>query len=826
MENWVILKNAVYLWNNIPINKIMAKINVIGRWLGVMVVGMTATGARAEVVINEVMQSNVYGIMDDLNDFPDSWVELYNTGSETVDVTGYGLGTKDKFKKAYKLPAATIAPGGYLLVYCDKVGEGLHADFRVDSGKGDVFLFDSDGNVLEQLSLKKQLSPDIAYGRKSDGADKWGYQLVASPGAANTSGVSDVLLPEVTFSEAGGVWSETHKITLELNVADAPEGTTIIYTTDGREPQPGKAPVYSSPITVSSSKVVRAKAICDGCLSRPSNAQSYIFYGREMKIPVISLAIDNDYLYDNKIGIFADGYGGHDNENYRHDWRRPLNIEMFDADGAASVINQIGETRVQGGYTRSNALKSMCVYANKRFGEKRLAYEFWAKDKPGVNEPKSIVLRDGGNDYMWAYYRDGLAQRAIGRNTEIDWQGYSPAVVYINGKYHGMLAIRERSNDDYVAANYDGLEDIDMFENWYELKVGDEVARDEFFDFINSGQPHTFDDWAQRMNMESYVNLMSLNYWIYNTDFPHNNTVMWRRTDGTDGRWQWLVKDCDFGFGAWNSNENVRKNFTDFLNNNTWDVQIPYVMFRELMKNDDFQKYFADHLIVYTGDFLTKDALNALLDEINEENYGEQRRSHDTWKNQSGAWWSNFDDNVGFIYGWISQRASVMPSLIKHSFKLGSTVDLVVNKTLDADEAASLHITYNGVKLTRGVFEGKEYQGRSVTLAGDPEDHIVAWDVRIGGDIQRVEGSSVTLPISELKRYQVDAVVDLNGISDIALEQGLSYSLADGIVTSPEPITVYDLSGRPVAPASTSVILPARGLYILTSGSLSAKIAW
>ena len=31
---------------------------------------------RAQVVINELMQSNVDCIMDDLDDFPDSWVEL------------------------------------------------------------------------------------------------------------------------------------------------------------------------------------------------------------------------------------------------------------------------------------------------------------------------------------------------------------------------------------------------------------------------------------------------------------------------------------------------------------------------------------------------------------------------------------------------------------------------------------------------------------------------------------------------------------------------------------------------------------------------------
>ena len=32
--------------------------------------------APAQVVINELMQSNIDCVMDDLNEFPDSWVEL------------------------------------------------------------------------------------------------------------------------------------------------------------------------------------------------------------------------------------------------------------------------------------------------------------------------------------------------------------------------------------------------------------------------------------------------------------------------------------------------------------------------------------------------------------------------------------------------------------------------------------------------------------------------------------------------------------------------------------------------------------------------------
>ena len=45
-----------------------------------------STQAKAQLVINEIMQSNIDGIMDDLNEFPDSWVELYNSGDAPVNL--------------------------------------------------------------------------------------------------------------------------------------------------------------------------------------------------------------------------------------------------------------------------------------------------------------------------------------------------------------------------------------------------------------------------------------------------------------------------------------------------------------------------------------------------------------------------------------------------------------------------------------------------------------------------------------------------------------------------------------------------------------------
>ena len=51
--------------------------------------------APAQVVINELMQSNIDCVMDDLNEFPDSWVELYNSGTTSVNLNQYAISDKD-----------------------------------------------------------------------------------------------------------------------------------------------------------------------------------------------------------------------------------------------------------------------------------------------------------------------------------------------------------------------------------------------------------------------------------------------------------------------------------------------------------------------------------------------------------------------------------------------------------------------------------------------------------------------------------------------------------------------------------------------------------
>ena len=771
------------------------------------------------------MQSNIENIMDDIHEFPDSWVELYNPTDGAINLKDYKISNKNKEKKAWQLPDMSVAAKGYVIVYCDKEGKEdnrLHADFRLESGKGcQVYLF-TNKEAVDSLpeAIGKMPAPDVAYGRKTDGADEWGYQLTPTAGKANTGDICNAkhIVGAPVFSETGRVSNTAFNLTLSLPEG-APESAYITYTTNGNEPT-AQDTKYTKAISINKTTVIRAKVFCEGWLSPMSSAQSYIFHPRTMTIPIFSVQTNDLYLNgDNYMGLFK--YNNSKEDKKTHDWRRPVNIEFFPVEGEASAFNQLGETRIQGGQSRTNALKSMVFYANKRFDpdRKRFSYEFFPDQKPGITEFKSFSLRDGGNDFGDLYFRDLIIQRTMASHVDLDWQAGHSAVLYINGEYMGMLNIRERSNEDNIYSNYGGLEDLDMVEishesegntNYFieELKEGTTDFYDAFKAFY-SEKGHTLAEYQKWMDVSEYLNVIVMNFFYGNIDFPGNNLVFWRPNDddtetGLPKIWRVIVKDTDFGLGLYGRPNNY--NTINLLYNpssdsgSAWAFTEPATrLLKNMLEDPDILNMFIDKCSIFMGDFMNGKGTGEMMDIIKAEAMEEFVAHRDKY-NPGWGWWpadnrGDIENKFNNAKSWVEGRPNNFYQHISDQWHLGTPRTLTINKESKSD----VEITFNDIKLSANVFDGKYFKNRTINLSA--EGSVTGWKVT-GAVNQEYQGSSLTLQMPDGNIAINPIIGDGSGIQTVQGSVATDndyYDLLGNKVTTPKAGRIYIQNGKKIA---------------------------
>lgn len=692
------------------------------------------------LIFNEVMQSNIDYLLVE-KDFPDSWVELYNPTDAPINLSGYSIGEHADQHNAYRFPtnAGKVPAQGHLVVYCDKEGKGLHTSFRIDSGKASVYLFDNSGTAIDSLILPKMPAPNIAYGRVTDGAEEWHYEVTPSAGEANASVGSDLLLPDPAFSTPGGLCTEPFQLTLSIPEGiDLPEDTKLYYTTNGAEPTRESTCVEGSlTLDITKTTVIRAKLLSDNALSTMSAVQSYIFHPRQTRLPIVSIVTNDAYLKSSEMGIIS-ATVNEGMPNYMQKWRRPINIEYYDLknDGKQS-FNQLGETAVSGVSTREQPQKSLKVYANKRFGKKTFKGDFW-DDKPEVEKVKSFVLRSGGNNSFTTRINDALIQKIFGTHVDnMDWQAYQPVIVYINGSYRGEYGMRERSNEDFVEANY-GLEDVEMAdEESYQTPAKGSLFADFYKAYHSSST--TFADLEGMMDMDNFSKTLMAECYAMNTDFPTNNVSIWRSlpaaeeaegedTDKGEGasnlgsRWRWVLKDLDrAGMNIVIYPDNF--DMMEYLFNPDdlkYSGMHHFDLYKKMSGLKDFQDNFTNHFMVYLGDFLQPEVVCALADSMSNEIYDELKYTFTAYNCTKE--WSKYKQNMNSLKQFFTGRPDYLYKQMATYFNLGLPMPLSVS---NAEGTVSL----NGIRLTQHDFLGQCFSGNLVTL--DSGNENLGWTMTV-----------------------------------------------------------------------------------------------
>lgn len=174
--------------------------------------------AAPNVLINEVMPSNINVIMDDVNDFPDSWIELYNTTSSSIDIQGWYVSDDILQKTKWKINSSVVIPAnGYVLLYLDE-SENIpqHATFRLDINGSTVFLTSNDGSTLIDSITYIKMPPNLSYGRTTNGK---AWFKKASPGKVNVNSdaiINNQLAPVPEFSLLAGVYKGAINTTQQM----------------------------------------------------------------------------------------------------------------------------------------------------------------------------------------------------------------------------------------------------------------------------------------------------------------------------------------------------------------------------------------------------------------------------------------------------------------------------------------------------------------------------------------------------------------------------------------------------------------------------------
>lgn len=131
--------------------------------------------AVGSVLINEVVASNGTSALDQ-NGESDDWIELYNTTSNPIDLSGMYLTDDALDLMLWSFPAATTIPAnGYLIVWADNdvFQSGLHASFKLNAS-GELVILSNGAVFHDQVGFGVQTT-DVAYARCPDGGATFAY---------------------------------------------------------------------------------------------------------------------------------------------------------------------------------------------------------------------------------------------------------------------------------------------------------------------------------------------------------------------------------------------------------------------------------------------------------------------------------------------------------------------------------------------------------------------------------------------------------------------------------------------------------------------------
>ena len=699
------------------------------------------------IVINEFQAENVSTVQDPEFHAYSDWIELFNSGTTSVDVSGYYLTDNISDTTKWKIPTGTSIPAnGYIVIWADNnsIGThtiGLHTNFKLDNKGTELALYSSNKILLDSY-ISGVVKDDISIGRKVSNQQVWAEYYQPTPGTANSTSRSLTAAQEPTMSIKSGFYPTAQTVAITSPIA----GTTIRYTTNGTTPT-SYSSIYTSPLHITRNTVLKAIVFQSYYKNSRVVAQTYFIGERNISLPVVSIGVDSLDMFDETNGLYSLGpnasseipnYGA----NFWEDTELPATFEYF-VNGKRQVQVNAG-IAIHGAWSRRFAQRSFAINCSNQFGDERMQYKFF-KSK-NISSFKKIILKNAGCDVNSLKYRDAMINSLASANMDIDYQAYQPSIAFVNGHYWGILNIREKTTEDYVKNNY-GLDssNVDMIYNFYGHVIsGESTDFDDLYSYIDENQTNNstvYKNISSMMDIDEYIDYYIAEIYVANRDWPGYNIKYWKQK-GTGNLWRWILYDTDQSFSYYeDANEYVNSLVDATTEDGTsWpNPQVSTMMLRKLLENTTFKDLFVQRFAAHMNSTFSPDSVKHMVDKIEGLLAGEKSYHLARWGKTDSLWNVEYDNLIKFS----QNRPALMQGYIKNYFGiLGMNV-----LTLKATNNNSPRFKLSNVNLKGQNIVGKYFKNIPFTLEALNESGLtfVEWQNASGTTISKNSVISVTL---------------------------------------------------------------------------------
>ena len=457
------------------------------------------------------------------------------------------------------------------------------------------------------------------------------------------------LMAQPRFSQPHGLYdggSLTVSITGE-------EGAEIRYTTDGSEPT-AESRLYTVPLLLSKTTILRAAEVREGVVSSPVATASYIFISSVLKqpnnpegyptewgdytqiwgtapadyemdpemtgdetlslkisdglkqLPILSIVSDKDNFFSHEndpdrggIYIFTGPPVGDDTG---HGWTRPASVELFGGPQQHDLSTDCG-VRLHGGHGRlaeKNPKHSFRLVFKEKYGPKSLKYPLFGEDEPAKFD--QLVLRcHFGN--AWQHWMENNRQKAQytrdvwARRMQRKLGRTSVNALYVhlflNGMYWGLYNLAERVDGQFGKDHLGGdKSDIDVIK--IEEDGGNHLEASEgdmeAWNLMTETAAKAADD-AYYQQLDTLLDIDNFIDYMLINQYAGN-------TDWDHHNWYAIRRhNTDSGvsegfrFLCWDSEIILENERENVLSKNN-GYQSPTGIFQQLLRNDDFARRY------------------------------------------------------------------------------------------------------------------------------------------------------------------------------------------------------------------------------------------